>query len=106
MLPVEKGNGLSLLCVLQTPPLEGLPDLGEPDQAWPLYQHSNEEERLTVRMSDIYLKVLGTPLTSVLQGMSHSGPIFMLAQQGPCSAHLHWHRLSGKSLWWAYSRHK
>ena len=43
---------------LQTPPLHGVPSVGEPDSAWPQYQQSREEERETVRLSDIYLKVI------------------------------------------------
>ena len=49
--------GLRVPYDAQTPLLEGLPDLGEPDKAWPLHQQSAEEERCTVRLTDIYLKV-------------------------------------------------
>ena len=44
-------------CALQTPPLVEAPNLQDPDQAWPMYQRSDEEERLTVRLSEIYLQV-------------------------------------------------
>ena len=48
---------LSDACCMQTPPQHSLPNVGEPDTAYPQYQQSPEEERLTVRLSDIYLKV-------------------------------------------------
>ncbi len=48
---------LNTACCLQTPPLPSLPNMGDPDTAYPQYQQSPEEERLNVRLSDIYLKV-------------------------------------------------
>ena len=78
--------------VAQTPLLEGLPDLGEPDKAWPLHQHSAEEERCTVRLTDIYLKVSSPnrPLTvCAADTNSHTAtmiPSFLLdlvADDGP-----------------------
>ncbi|CAL5219417.1 g1245 [Coccomyxa viridis] len=47
--------------VHKTPPLPSLPNMGDPDTAYPQYQQSPEEERLNVRLSDIYLKAWDLP---------------------------------------------
>ena len=52
----------------QTPPLEAFPDISMPDEAWPLYKHSDKESKYNVRMSDLYQKVhyIGMLHTSIL----------------------------------------
>ena len=42
---------------MQTPPTAMLPALATPDLAWPLNQSSDEEERLTVRLENMYERV-------------------------------------------------
>ena len=39
---------------LQTPASDTLPALATPDMAWPTYQVSDEDERYTVRIGNIF----------------------------------------------------
>ena len=41
----------------QTPAMNGYPDFMTPDKAWPMYRQSEQEEMLSVYLTNVYLKV-------------------------------------------------
>ena len=43
--------------LMQTPPIDNFPDFTMPDEAWPTYSQLDDENQLSVHLSNMYLKV-------------------------------------------------